>query len=379
MDAARLELHLIRIAQQFAPTLVPPGWQKPGDYARLASTLTGGSLYDFPVQPKRDPSLVGLTRALAEFNVLVLVGTVSAQLQHQASLYLKEWVETHQRLYGVFAARLFHSFTQNAAYYTDQELPRIVAIRGAATPVIVQMANLLVPYITSRQEMHYSSAVEIQGVVDFVIDQLEAYDLPADDKRRIKRDAAVFMKQLINGFVRYVPVIPLPDLLLAGEDAGGSSAMDLLETDLIPSSDHSSRALRVREDEAAGDESVILHPEKSEQVFTRRIDTTASNSTASTPPFVPPFHMPESLPEIEMLTETGMSRRVPPPPNCLPEMPPDSATDDSTELPRGDAAEDDETQVEQPFDRNRVPMFFRRKNGKDEKHGAGYPPPVKRK
>ena len=191
----RLERALITIARRSAPSLVPSGWQQPGDYDRPLNDLAG---------------------ALSAHNVLVLIGDLPPELAHQAAVHFKDWADCYIQFYTRLCSTLFPSFTQVNAYYADQEWPPVVVIYGAATPLIVALAEYVAPFIAARKDKSPSD-VEMRGLIDTVLDELEAGDLPRDDYRRLLDEGVAVLKQLLSAQVRQLPLTP-PAVALAGSD-----------------------------------------------------------------------------------------------------------------------------------------------------------------
>src|SRR5690606_18143672 len=182
----RLERAWIAVARRSAPPLVPSSWRQPGDYPRPLSELAG---------------------ALAANNVLVLIGDLAPELAHQAAVHFKDWADAYVQLYTQLCETLFPSFTQVNAYYADQEWPPVVVIYGAATPVIVVLAEYVAPYVVARQRQTPSD-VEIRGLIDTILDELEADDLPRDEYRRLRDECVGILKQLLATQVRQLPLTP---------------------------------------------------------------------------------------------------------------------------------------------------------------------------
>lgn len=189
----RLERALITIARRSAPSLIPPGWQQPGDYGRPLSELAG---------------------ALAAHNVLVIIGDLPPELAHQAAVHFKDWADCYVQFYTRLCQTLFPSFTQINAYYADQEWPPVVVLYGAATPLIVVLAEYVAPFVAARQERP-ASDVELRGLLDTILDELEAGDLPRDEYRRLLDEGVGVLKQLLAAQVRQLPLTP-PAQAIAG-------------------------------------------------------------------------------------------------------------------------------------------------------------------
>lgn len=182
--AERLENSLISCARRYAPRLVPADWRQPGDY--------------------RAP-LPDLAHQLAGGGVLVMVGDVPPELASQAALHYREWVDNYKSLYTLLASSLFPTFKNVQAFYIEQSAPPIVGIQGDAIPVIEMLAGYVVPYVASK---HGTPAeVELIGLMNIVLEELEA-DLPPDANRLIRDNCAAFVRQIMTGYVRQIPLTP---------------------------------------------------------------------------------------------------------------------------------------------------------------------------
>ncbi len=179
IDSARLERNLIAVARRYAPTLIPAGWQQPGDYR--------GALSD-------------LARGLATYNVLVLAGAAP-----QASV--KRWTDGYQAFYSAMTSALFPSYGRVSAFYLDQEQPLLVALYGEATPVIVALAGFVAPYVVVRQGTR-PLEVELVGMMDMILEELEATDLPREDYRRLRDAGASLLRELLEGDFRQLALTP---------------------------------------------------------------------------------------------------------------------------------------------------------------------------
>lgn len=204
----RLERALITVARRSAPSLVPAGWRKPGDY------------------PHPLPQLAG---ALAAHNVLVLIGDLPDELSHQAAVHFKDWTDRYVQLYTLLCEALFPSFARVNAYYADQEWPPVVILYGVATPVIVALAEYIAPYVAARQYKQPSD-VEMRGMIETILDELEAGDLPRDRYRVLRDDAVALLRQMLATQVRQLPLTP-PAIAM---DAAPPTAASQAETMPLP-------------------------------------------------------------------------------------------------------------------------------------------------
>lgn len=175
---SRLERILITLARRNAPQLLEMG------------------LMDAPA----------LARRLAAFNILVIVGDPGKTIQ-EAYPQIQIWVDGYVHIYDLLTSNLFPSFTQISANYADGELPAIIIINGAATPVVEVMAGFIAPYVVQRQGRRSVSEAEILGLMDEILDQLEAGDLPRDEYRRLRAEGAQILKEMIASPVRQLPLM----------------------------------------------------------------------------------------------------------------------------------------------------------------------------
>ena len=184
--AERLESGLIACARRYAPRLAPPDWRQPGDYPR---------------------PLPELAHQLAGHGVLVMVGDVAPELAAQAAIHYREWVDNYKSLYSILANSLFPTFKNVQAFYIDQNAaPPIVGVQGDAIPVIEMLAGYITPYVASRGGE--PAEVELVGLMDIVMEELEAGDLPRDAYRAIRDNSASMIRQILIGYVRQIPLTP---------------------------------------------------------------------------------------------------------------------------------------------------------------------------
>jgi hypothetical protein len=178
IDSSRLERSLITVARRYAPALVA-GWQQPGDY----------------------PAPLGeLAQALATYNVLVMVGDPGAGT-------VKAWTDAYLGFYALLTEALFPSFQRVSAFYVDQSPPLIVAVYGEATPVITTLAGFVVPYVVARQGTRPAD-VELNGMMDMILEELEATDVSRDDYRRLREGGTSVLRGLLEGDVKQFPLTP---------------------------------------------------------------------------------------------------------------------------------------------------------------------------
>jgi hypothetical protein len=183
---ARLERILVKLAKQHAPHLVPPGWE----------------------QTNPDQRLGDLARRLASYNVLVMIGHVPPDLVSAKETHIQSWVNEYGHLYSLLAHNLFPSYITISAQYADDQLPAIIVVRGASTPIMHMLAGFIAPYIAARQPQPVGSEAELHGIMALVLDELEADDLPPAQFRRLRLEGAAILRRLLTTPVRQIGLTP---------------------------------------------------------------------------------------------------------------------------------------------------------------------------
>lgn len=183
----REENILVALAQQYAPQLLPM-WDQRGTH---------------------DERLPRLARGLASYNILVIMADQPYSLQtinQDISGLLNDWVNGYVSLYRRLCQDLFPSYAQVSAHYTDERWPVVIYIRGEATPVIQRLAGFVAPYIVERQFSSVVSDAELIGLMDMILDELEAASLTRDKYKKLRDDAVIILKTMLNSAIQQIPV-----------------------------------------------------------------------------------------------------------------------------------------------------------------------------
>jgi hypothetical protein len=174
----REENVLVTLTQQYAQPLLPM-WDRRGDF---------------------DERLPRLARGLASYNILVLMADQPYSLQsiHQnVGALIQEWANHYVELYRRICDDLFPSFNQVSLHSTDRQWPIIVYLHGTATPVIQRIAGFVAPYIVQRQFSPKVSEVELRGLMDLILDELEAGNLDRETYKQLRNDTVEILKQIL--------------------------------------------------------------------------------------------------------------------------------------------------------------------------------------
>ena len=147
-----------------------------------------------------DERLPRLARGLASYNILVLMADQPYSLQsiqQNVGALIQEWANNYVALYRRICHDLFPSFNQVSLHATDDRWPIIVYLKGTATPVIQRMAGFVAPYIVQRQFSPTVSEVELMGLMDLILDELEAGNLAREAYKQLRNDSVEILKQML--------------------------------------------------------------------------------------------------------------------------------------------------------------------------------------
>lgn len=143
-----------------------------------------------------------LAAGLARVGVLVMLAEVPQAFQLQKDELINQWVSWYGSLYLLLTERLFPSFTRLDAVYADDQQPTIIVMTGESTVVIDTIARFVVPYIAARQGDTMVSEAELNGVMTFVLDALEATDLPPHEYHNLNKGGMKLLQSLLSSPLR---------------------------------------------------------------------------------------------------------------------------------------------------------------------------------
>lgn len=181
---ARIERILFKLAQQHAPHLAPPGWDQIGD----------------PIERVQK-----LARKLASYNLIILVGDLPAELVALREIHIQDWIRGYGQLYNLLAHGLFPSYARLNAYYADNRMPPVVVLDGQSTPVMTVFAGCICPYLGLRQPARqHVTDLELRGLMDYVLNELEASDLPRAVYEGLRETGVELLRQMLASTVKHV-------------------------------------------------------------------------------------------------------------------------------------------------------------------------------
>ncbi|QPC83577.1 hypothetical protein G4Y79_04115 [Phototrophicus methaneseepsis] len=144
-----------------------------------------------------------LANGLVRQGILVLMGEITQAQAAQQSQIINTWVALYGDLYYALTQALFPSFTHIDAVYADDQLPPVVVITGECVPVIRAIAGYAVPYAAQRQGTKPSEA-ELRGIMTYMLDDLEAGDMPRAAYEALAQYGIQSLRQLCQQPVRHI-------------------------------------------------------------------------------------------------------------------------------------------------------------------------------
>jgi len=145
-----------------------------------------------------------LASGLAREGILVLTGLPAGKEQSEIVANINVWIGLYGRMYEVLVEELFPRHTRVHAEYVDQLLPPILMLQGEADHVIRVIAGYIIPYIAVRQGERLISEAELDGVMQRVLEDLEASDLKPAVYDRVKRAGVAVLHDLLKANVKQI-------------------------------------------------------------------------------------------------------------------------------------------------------------------------------
>jgi hypothetical protein len=176
---ARMERILIKLAQRHAPYLL----------TNLSADI--------------DARLRVLADGLAKNGVLVIAGAVPDENYHGR---VSEWVGGYGDLYQLLVQGLFPSLARFDPVYADNNRPPIVVMEGQPAALIAVLGGYVAPFLALRQHDRMLSQAELRGVMQFILDELEAADLPRQKYTYLWQEGVKILLRLFKMDVEHYAV-----------------------------------------------------------------------------------------------------------------------------------------------------------------------------
>ena len=128
-----------------------------------------------------------LATRLANEGVIVLVGDLHPNYRGQRNQHLQNWVNAYAELYYLLNFGLFETTDEPSAYIADNKYPLVVVFEAQTLVVMRVLTDLIIPYIALRQADGKASRAELRGMVEMMLEELEASTLSHETYAHIRQ------------------------------------------------------------------------------------------------------------------------------------------------------------------------------------------------
>jgi hypothetical protein len=267
MDYQKLERVLLALARQHAPNLIPT--------------------YD--VRQEETRRVQNLARALADYDVLVMMGDFPQSLvllTVDATTLVQRWLGSYIQFYSLLATQLFASHMPLVAQYGDDRWPVVIYMQGPITPVIQKMAGYVTPYVVQRQMDVRVSEAELLGLMDVMLDELEATNMPRAKFKKLREEGMVILRAMLESPIRQLPVTDFDRPIF-------SDSQRIVLTPLSP-----------EPPSLPEEDSQITYVDIPSLSTDKKVSTGETRSTENVPPSQPPAKKTPSTSEVPIFFKT---------------------------------------------------------------------------
>ncbi len=185
-NSDELEMILVKIAQEYAPKLVPKDWQKPGDLRLPLHTLA---------------------RQLADYHVFTLIGFRGEHYSQDIPSIVRECANTYLELYTLLIEVLYRPLQEHKAlYYSYSREKLLLYFWLEARPIAQVLAGCISPYVVQRQATTAVADVEIRALLSLALQRLDADDLSPQETQHIMLNGVRIIKHLLGMPLRQKPL-----------------------------------------------------------------------------------------------------------------------------------------------------------------------------
>ncbi len=199
---ARIRRILEKLTTEHAPSITPNGW----------AALPGDSI----------SKVQHVARELAKYDLMVIAGILPDDIAHLPDIHIPDWVRGYQQMYALLSKSLFPSMASFTATYADQRMPPVIVMHCKATPVACVMSGFINPYVSVRQHRP-ASQLEMHGLMNVVLMELEAGDLPRATFDQLLGDGVKLLRQMLRSTVHHISLTtfdrPILDVLPVAKNA----------------------------------------------------------------------------------------------------------------------------------------------------------------
>ena len=166
--------------------------------------------------------------------VIVLVGDLHPNYRAQRDQHVQKWVNAYAELYYLLNVGLFEITDEPTAYVADNKYPLIVVFEAKTLVVIRVLAGLIIPYIALRQADGKASRAELRGMVEMILEELEASTLPYEKYTHIRDRGILLLDTLLKSEIRQVSLTNFSRQFLIDTGTSQMTVEDAPRPDSLP-------------------------------------------------------------------------------------------------------------------------------------------------
>jgi hypothetical protein len=171
---------------------------------------------------------------LVDEGVLVLVGDLHPSHRGQRNLHVQQWVNAYAELYYLLNFGLFDTTDEPTAYVADNKYPLIVVFKAQTLVVMRVLADLIIPYIALRQADGKASRAELRGMIEMMLEELEASTLPMEKYSHIRDRGIILLDTLLKSEIRQVALTNFSRQFLIDTGTKQTTMQDAPRPDSLP-------------------------------------------------------------------------------------------------------------------------------------------------
>ena len=148
-----------------------------------------------------------LANRLANAGTIVLVGDLHPSLRDKRLEHIQNWVNAYAQLYYLLNVGLFDMTDEPKVYLADDKYPVIVVFEAHTLVVTRVLSGLVIPYIALRQSDGKASRIELRGLIETVLEELAAGNLPPEQRDYIRDQGLKHFNTLLQSEIRQVSLM----------------------------------------------------------------------------------------------------------------------------------------------------------------------------
>ena len=175
-----------------------------------------------------------LADRLSNEGMIVLVGDLHPNHRAQRDQHLQKWVNAYAELYYLLNLGLFEITDEPTAYVADNKYPLIVVFEAKTLVVMRVLTGLVIPYVALRQADGKASRAELRGMVEMILEELEASTLAYEKYAHIRDRGINLLDTLLKSEIRQVSLTNFSRQFLIDTGTSQMSVVNTSRPDSLP-------------------------------------------------------------------------------------------------------------------------------------------------